>query len=267
MSLTDSNIHPSAVIHPTAKLHPSVKIGPYAVVGEQVELGEGCVLDAHAIIQGYCKAGSNNHFFSFTSIGGVTQDLKYYGEETWLHIGDNNIFREFCTVNRGTGHDKVVTTIGNHNTFLAYAHIAHDCVLGDHIIMSNNATLAGHVIVGDYAVLSGFCAVHQFCHIGAYAMIGACCYCSKDVPAFVLVAEKAGAVSPININKTGLKRAGFDSQSIAVLEQAFRVLYRSNLSLKDSLNKIESMMGQDNKKVIGLLLTSIKQSTRGILRK
>ena len=260
-------IHPTAVIHPSSQLGEDVRVGPYVIIGEHVILGDGCTVDSHASVHGFSTIGSNNHFFPYAAIGGQTQDLKYHGEETWLKIGDNNTFREFCTINRGTGHDKGITTIGSHNSFLAYSHVAHDCQIGDHVILSNNATLAGHVCVGNYAVLSGFSAVHQFGHIGAHAMIGAYCFCNQDIPAFTLIALKNGHAAPVSINKTGLKRRNFTAEKIQALEQAYKLLYRSQLKLDDSLDSIEALMNDDNKDVLSLFVTSIKLSTRGIKRR
>ena len=166
-------IHPTAIISPKAKLGAEVRVGPYCVIEAGVELGDHCVLHSHVVISGPCKIGRENEFFPFAAVGGKTQDLKYLGEPTWLEIGDRNVFRENCTIHRGT-HEEIPTRIGSDNLFLCYSHVAHDCQLGNHIILSNNGTLGGHVEVGDYAIVSGLAAIHQFCRIGCHSIIGGC---------------------------------------------------------------------------------------------
>ncbi len=259
------SIHPSAIISTSAVVAADVQIGAYAVVGDNVTLGEGCVLEHHAVIKANCRIGKNNHFFQFTSIGEQSQDLKYKGEETWLEIGDDNVFREFCTVNRGTGHDRSLTTIGSNNSFLSYTHIAHDCILGNNIVMSNNATLAGHVYIGDHVVFGGFSSVHQFCNIGNYAMIGAYSWCTQDVPAFVLVA-KNGETHPVSINTVGMNRKNFSDKEIATIRECFKLVYRKKLRLEEALAKIEAIITPETEKSIRIFTSSINRSKRGLLR-
>ena len=180
-------IHQTAIIHPTARIAEGVTIGPWTIIGEQVEIGEGTWIGPHVVIQGYTKIGKHNKIFQFSSLGEIPQDRKYQGEETFLEIGDNNVIREFCTFNRGTTQDKGITKIGNGNLFMAYVHIAHDCVIGNNAILANSTSLAGHVHVGDYANLGGFVGVFQFCRIGAYSFTTGSSMVVKDVPPFLKV--------------------------------------------------------------------------------
>ncbi len=251
-------IHPTAIIHETAKIAENVIIGPYSIVGKEVTIGEGSRLGPHVVIGDYTQIGKNNRFYQFSSIGEENQDKKYAGEPTKTIIGDGNVFRECCTVHRGTVQDKSVTQIGNDGWFMAYTHIAHDCVLGDNIIMSNNATLAGHVVVGDHVILSGFAKVHQFCKIGAHAFIGMDCAISKDIPPFILVAENA----PYGLNSEGLKRRGFSSESISELKKAYRLIYRKSLKVDEAIEELSQLSDEKVKDLINFL----KSATRGILR-
>ncbi len=251
-------IHPTAIIHETAKIAENVIIGPYSIVGKEVTIGEGSRLGPHVVIGDYTQIGKNNRFYQFSSIGEENQDKKYAGEPTKTIIGDGNVFRECCTVHRGTVQDKSVTQIGNDGWFMAYTHIAHDCVLGDNIIMSNNATLAGHVVVGDHVILSGFAKVHQFCKIGAHAFIGMDCAISKDIPPFILVAENA----PYGLNSEGLKRRGFSSESISDLKKAYRLIYRKSLKVDEAIEELSQLSDEKVKDLISFL----KNATRGILR-
>lgn len=224
-------IHPTAIIDPSANIAEDVEIGPYSIVGKEVSIDSGTVVGPHVVIGSYTTIGKNNRFFQFSSIGEENQDKKYAGEPTRTIIGDGNVFRECCTVHRGTVQDNSETRIGNNGWFMAYTHIAHDCVLGDNIIMSNNATLAGHVHVGDHVILSGFAKIHQFCKIGAHAFIGMDCAISKDIPPFVLVAENA----PYGLNSEGLKRRGFSAESISELKRAYRSIYRKSLKTEEAI--------------------------------
>ncbi|MRX28318.1 acyl-ACP--UDP-N-acetylglucosamine O-acyltransferase [Kangiella sp. HZ709] len=251
-------IHPTAIIHETAKIAENVIIGPYSIVGKEVTIGDGSHLGPHVVIGDYTQIGKNNRFYQFSSIGEENQDKKYAGEPTKTIIGDGNVFRECCTVHRGTVQDKSVTQIGNDGWFMAYTHIAHDCVLGDNIIMSNNATLAGHVVVGNHVILSGFAKVHQFCKIGAHAFIGMDCAISKDIPPFILVAENA----PYGLNSEGLKRRGFSSESISDLKKAYRLIYRKSLKVDEAIEELSQLSDEKVKDLINFL----KNATRGILR-
>ena len=252
-------IHSTAIIDPSVIIGSGTRIGPYCIVGAGVELGRDCYLQAHVIIMGPTKIGDHNEFYPYTSIGQQTQDLKYAGEPTYLEIGDNNCFREFVTVNRATApHGK--TIIGSHGNFLAYAHIAHDCVVGDHVIFSNNGTLAGHVTVGDYAIIGGLSAVHQFCRIGEHAMIGGCTKIVQDVPSFMIADGNPAEIR--GVNQAGLERRGFSIEEIKALREAYKTIYRSALNTAQAVEGLKHA----ESKVIQTLLTFIKESKRGIIR-
>ncbi|MDA8634340.1 acyl-ACP--UDP-N-acetylglucosamine O-acyltransferase, partial [Verrucomicrobiales bacterium] len=216
-----TNIHPTAVVDPGAELGEDVEIGPYCVIYSGVKIGDGSRLQNHVTIDGPTTIGKENTFFGYASIGQRSQDLKYEGEPTYLEVGNGNTFREFCTVNRGTA-PKSKTIIGSHGNFLAYSHIAHDCIVGDHVIFSNNGTLAGHVTVGDYAIMGGLTAVHQFCRIGAHAITGGCSKIVQDVPPYMIADGNPGKVRAIN--SVGLSRRGFSEESVAAIKRAQRVL-------------------------------------------
>ena len=260
--MTETRIHPTALIDPAARLGADVAVGAYAVIGAQVELGDGSRVGHHATIEGPSKIGPRNEFFPYAAIGFKTQDLKYKGEPTHLEIGEDNIFREFCTVHRGTGIGET-TTIGNGNLFLAYTHVAHNCVVGNKTIFSNNATLAGHVTVGDHAVISGLSAVHQFCRIGAHAIIGGCAKIVQDVPPF-LIADGNPAVLR-GVNHVGLERRGFIDSDIKALRRAYRTLADKTLNFSQSIEKIEAGDDASNAHVKELL-HFLKTTQRGVIR-
>ena len=255
-------IHPSAIIDPGARLGEGVSVGPYAVIGAEVELGEGCVVGPHCVITGPARIGRNNRFYAQCAIGGDPQDKKFAGERTELVIGDGNTFREFVTVNRGTGSGGGVTRIGNDNLILAYVHIAHDCVVGSHTVFSNNATLAGHVTVEDWVIMSGFAGVHQFCRIGEHAFVGMGCLVNGDVPPYVMVADKYA--EPRGINAEGLKRRGFDAERIAAIKRAYRAVYMSGKPLAEAKQELAES-AQDSGDV-RRMLEFIERSERGLLR-
>ena len=215
-------IHPSAVVSPKAKIGNNVRIGPFCVVGANVELGDDCVLHSHVVLEGHSTIGKGNEFFPFASIGGKTQDLKYVGEPTALEVGDHNVFRENTTVHRGT-FEELPTRIGSHNLLLCYAHVAHDCQLGDHIILSNSVGLAGHVIVEDHAIISGFAAAHQFCKIGKHAIVGGLSKVVQDVAPFMIVDGNPAATRGLNM--VGLQRRGFAEEDIRALKAAYKKLF------------------------------------------
>ena len=260
--MTESSLHPTAIIDPKAVLGANVQIGPYAVIGAGVELGDGCRVGHHATIEGPSRIGPRNEFFPYAAIGFKTQDLKYKGEPTCLEIGEDNVFREFSTVHRGTGvGDK--TIIGNGNLFLAYSHIAHNCVVGNHTIFSNNATLAGHVVVGDHAVISGLSAVHQFCRIGAHAIIGGCAKIVQDVPPY-LIADG----NPANlrgVNHIGLERRGFTEADIKALRRVYRILAEKTLNFSQAVEKIEASEDAAHPHV-QVLVDFFKTTQRGVIR-
>ena len=231
-------IHPTAIIDPHAELDSTVRVGPYAVVERDVRIGAQSEIAAHAVVSGPTTLGSGNHISSFANIGADPQDLKFQGERTELTVGDNNRFREYVSVHRGTSSGRGVTTIGNNNLFMAYAHVAHDCIIGNHVILANAATLGGHVDIGDKATLGGLVAVHQFTRIGAYSYIGGMSGISKDIPPFIIVAGIRNRMRVTGINKIGLQRNGFDEDSIKKLHKAFKIIFRTpDLLLEEALAK------------------------------
>ena len=227
-----STVHPSAIIDTGAKLADDVAVGPLAVIGADVEIGPGCRVDAHALVQGPTRIGKNNHIGAYASIGGNPQDKKYHGERSRLEIGDGNTFHEFVTINRGTAEGGGTTRIGDDNWIMAYVHVAHDCIVGSHTVLANNATLAGHVEVDDHVVLGGFAGVHQFCKIGAHAFAAMFSAINRDVPPFIYVAGQFAV--PRGVNAEGLKRRGFDAGRIAAIKRAYRTLYMSHKTLEDA---------------------------------
>ena len=256
-------IHPSAVVDPGARLGEGVRIGPFAYVGPEVEIGDGTVIGPHCTITGPTRIGRDNHFVGQAAIGGDPQDKKYKGERVELVIGDRNQVREFVTVNRGTGAGGGITRIGSDNMLLAYTHVAHDCIVGNHCVFSNNSTLAGHVTIEDWVIMSGFAGVHQFCRVGAHAFIGMGVLLSGDVPPFTMVAGDA-AGRPRGINSEGLKRRGFDADRIAAIKRAYRALYRSGLTLDEARQRVaEIAAGQAE---VAPFAEFIAGSGRGIVR-
>jgi UDP-N-acetylglucosamine acyltransferase len=226
-----------AVVSPQAHVAPDVEIGPFSIIGAGVSIESGTWIGPHAVIKGPAKIGKNNKIFQFASLGEDPQDKKYQGEKTWLEIGDRNVFREFCTVNRGTVLDRGITRIGNDNLFMSYSHVGHDCTLGDNIVMSNVATLAGHVEIGDWAILGGLSAVHQYSKLGAYCFIANNAAVTRDVPPYVMAVGQPA--DPHSINTVGLERRGFTPEQILNIRRAYRVLYRSKLKLEQALEKLE----------------------------
>ncbi len=234
-----SDIHPHAVVSSKARLGNRSRVGTYAVVGDDVELGEGCVLHPHAVIQGPARIGRENIFHPFCSIGGDPQDLKYAGERTELEIGDKNVFRECVTVSRGTKQGGGTTRIGSGSLVMAYAHVAHDCRVGDRTIFGNGATLAGHVIVEDHATINAYSAVHQFCRVGRHAYIGGFTVVTQDVAPFSKVVSARGTKC-YGVNSIGLERGGFDGDRIHVIEQAYRLLLRSKLNTSQAIERMRA---------------------------
>ena len=255
-------IHPTAIIAPSARLHESVEVGPYTVVGADVEIGAGSVIGPHVVIQGPTVIGRENRIFQFASVGDEPQDKKYAGEPTRLVIGDRNTIRECVTINRGTVQDQGETRIGNDNWIMAYVHIAHDCVLGDNIILANNVSLAGHCHVSDWVIFGGFSGLHQFCRVGAHAFLGKYAGLSQDVPAYVMVAGTPPA--PHGINSEGLKRRGFSAQQIANIRHAYKVLYRSGLKLVEAVAELERLAAKQPE--LEIFVASIRNSNRSIVR-
>lgn len=256
-----AKIHPTAVIDPRAAIGEGCEIGPYCVIGPEVELGADCWLQHHVSVSGPSRIGRGNRFFAFGSIGQQTQDLKYAGEPTHLAIGDGNCFREFVTVHRGTAPGSL-TRIGSGGNFLAYSHIAHDCIVGDGVIFSNNGTLAGHVEVGDYAVIGGLTAVHQFCRIGRHALTGGCSKIVQDVPPFLIADGNPAKVR--SYNKVGLERHGFSDDAMRAIKEAYRLIYRSELNLQQAVEQIRQEVPPGPE--VAQLLDFIANSPRGIIK-
>ena len=255
-------IHATAIVDATAELDSSVEIGAYSIIGANVKIDAGTRIAGHVMINGPTVIGKNNHIFQYSSLGEAPQDKKYNGEPTSLEIGDNNTIREFCTFNRGTVQDKNITKIGSDNWIMAYVHIAHDCQIGNHTILANNASLAGHVDINDYAILGGFTLIHQFCKIGSHVITAVGSVVFKDIPPYVTAAGYEA--KPHGINAEGLKRRGFSSESILQIKRAYKALYRNGLTLDEA--KIELATMQKNTPEIKLLTDFLNVSTRGIVR-
>ncbi|HVF35023.1 MAG TPA: acyl-ACP--UDP-N-acetylglucosamine O-acyltransferase [Candidatus Saccharimonadia bacterium] len=256
------SIHPTAQIDPGAKLGTGVTIGAFCVIGPRVELGDGTTVGPHVVIDGPTRIGANNRIFQFSSIGGAPQDKKYAGEPTELVIGDNNMIREFVTINRGTSQDTGVTRIGDDNWIMAYVHIAHDCIVGSHTIFANASSLAGHVCVDDYVILGGFTLVHQFCQIGAHAFTSMGSIINRDVPPYVTVA--GNFAEPKGINTEGLKRRGYTPERITSIKRAYKTLYKSGLTLTEAKAELGRQAVETAE--VRPLLAFLEASTRGILR-
>ncbi len=255
-------IHPKAIIEPGAVIGKNVSIGPWTHIAANVVVGDNCDIRSHVVINGPTKIGRNNRIFQFASIGEDCQDLKYTGEPTELIIGDNNTFRESCTIHRGTIQDNSLTQIGSNNLFMAYTHVAHDCMVGSHCIFANNASIAGHVHVGDYAIIGGMVGVHQFCHIGAHSFIAGNALVLKDVPAYVMASGQPA--KPFGLNSEGLKRRGFSKETILAIKRAYKLIYRKGLSVDEALAAITEMAEQSPE--LALFCKTIQESSRGIIR-
>lgn len=255
-------IHPTALIAPGARLAANVSVGPYSVIGEHVVIGSGTTVAAHVVIEGWTEIGCDNRIFQFTSIGASPQDLKYQGEETFLKIGDRNSIREFVTLNRGTPGGGGVTMIGNGNLFMAYSHVAHDCHVGNQVILANGATLAGHVEVEDHAILGGLSAVHQFCRIGRHTMISGGAMVAQDIPPYTVA--QGDRAKTVGLNLIGLKRRGFAEETVRGIKKAYRLIFRSGLRLEEALQKIAEDLEPSAE--LDHFINFIKDSQRGIAR-
>ena len=255
-------IDPRAVISPQAQIAADVRIGPFTVIAADVEIGAGTWIGPHAVINGPTRIGAGNKIFQFASLGDAPQDKKYKGEPTRLEIGDRNVFREFVTVNRGTTHDEGVTRIGSDNLLMAYSHVAHDCRLGDKIVLSNCATLGGHVEIGDWVIMGGLSAVHQFTKVGAHCFIANNAAVTRDVPPYVMAIGQPAV--PHSVNSEGLKRRGFTPGQILNIRRAYRLLYRSGLKLKTALEELEKAAATQEE--IRPFVEFIKRSERSIVR-
>jgi len=256
-------IDPTAVISSDAVLAAGVTVGPYAIVGPHVTIGAGTHIGPHVRIEGPTQIGERNQFVGQASVGTAPQDIKFKGEKTELRIGNDNVFREFVTLNRGTVGGGGITTIGSGNFFMAYAHVAHDCHVGDSTIFANNATLAGHVEVGDFSTIGAFSAVHQFCRVGDHAFIGGGSICTQDVLPFVKTVGNRPAKT-YGVNNIGLERKGFAKETIEALQRAYRILTRSKMLLQDALARIETELGFHAE--VRYLVEFVRESKRGVIR-
>lgn len=255
-------IHPSAVVSPHAELSPGVKIGPYSVIEDHVTIGRDTVIWPHVVVEGHTQIGERNRIYPFVSIGFPPQDIGYRGEDTRLIIGDDNIIREYATINRATTKQDWETVVGNENYIMAYAHIAHDCYLGNKIIMSNVATLGGHITIGDHAILGGQVAVHQFVRIGAYAFLGGKSGVDRDVPPFMVTAGERAKL--YGVNRTGLHRMGFSQETIDGLKKAYKIIWRDNKRFSDAISQVRREI--ESFPELEILLDFLDDSERGILR-
>lgn len=251
-----------AIIDPSAQIADNVTIGPWTIIGPDVVIGEGTEISSHVVVKGPTTIGKNNRIFQFCTIGEDCQDKKFKGEPTRLEIGDDNVFREACTVHRGTTQDNELTKIGSHNLFMVNVHIAHDVMMGDNCILANDTNIAGHVHIGDYVILGGASQVHQFVKIGAHSMCGTGSIVLKDVPAYVMA--NGNSAKPHGINIEGLKRRGFEKSDIRVLRSAYKSIYRKSLTLEEAMVEVKALEVESH--TVKLLVDSIESSTRGIIR-
>ena len=251
-----------AIVSPRAELAADVAVGPFSVIGPDVRIGPGTVVGPHVVINGPTTIGAGNRIHQFASLGDAPQDKKYAGEPTRLEIGDRNVFRESCTVNRGTTHDKGVTCIGDDNLFMAYSHVAHDCVVGSNTVFANCVSLAGHVEIGDWVILGGLSAVHQFCRIGPHAFLAGGAIVTRDVPPYIMVAGNHAA--PHAVNSEGLKRRGYSEEQVRAIREAYRLVYRCDLKLSEALERLEPPAAQ--RPEVRLFVDFIRSSTRSIVR-
>jgi UDP-N-acetylglucosamine acyltransferase len=255
-------IDPRAIVDPTARIAEDVEIGPFAVIGADVEIGAGCWIGPHAVVKGPTRLGRGNKVFQFASIGDAPQDKKYAGEPTRLVVGDRNVFREFCSINRGTVGGRGETRIADDCLFMAYSHVAHDCIIGSHCVMSNCTALAGHVDLGDWVILSGYAGIHQFCKIGAHAFLANNAAVTRDVPPYLLVA--GSPAEPKGVNSEGLKRRGFDAAQITNIKNAYRLFYRSGLKLAEATEQLRALVPQQPE--IAPFVDFLAASERSIIR-
>lgn len=254
-------IHPTAIVDPDAQLGVDVKIGPYAIIEKEVTIGDGSQIGPHAVVANGATLGKNCRVFKGAVIATEPQDLKFANEKTFVEIGDNTTIREFATVNRATSHS-YYTRVGNNCLLMAYSHVAHDCQIGNFCTIANSVNMAGHVIIGDYVGIGGLTAIHQFVHIGAHSFIGGGLRVSQDVPPFILAAGEP--IRFAGLNAVGLRRRGFTREQLDLLKQAYHIIYRENLKLKEAIQKIEQTLEQTPE--VQLIVEFLKQSERGIIR-
>jgi UDP-N-acetylglucosamine acyltransferase len=257
-----ANIHPTAQVAPQARLGEGVEVGAYAVIGPDVQIGANTRVGPHAVIEGPARIGADNQIFQFASVGSAPQDKKYKGEPTFLEIGDRNVIRECVTLNRGTAKEQGVTRIGSDNLLMAYAHVAHDCQIGNQCVLANNATLGGHVHLGDWVIMGGLSAIHQFCKVGAHAFIANNAAVTRDVPPYVMAVGQPAAAH--SVNAEGLKRRGFTPEQIRNIRNAFRLLYRSGLKLADATSQLAALAAEQPE--LKLIVEFLPLSTRSIVR-
>jgi UDP-N-acetylglucosamine acyltransferase len=255
-------IHPTAIIHPGAVVAADVQVGPYAIIGEHVAIGPGCWVGPHAVIEGWTEIGRDNRIFQFASVGAIPQDLKFRGEQSWLRIGDRNTIREFVTMHRGTADGGGETVVGHDNLFMAYAHVAHDCRVGNRVILANGATLAGHVQVDDHAILGGLSAAHQFTRIGCHVMVSGGAMVAQDIPPYTIA--QGDRARTIGLNLIGLQRRGFSEETIRGIKRAYKMIFRSGMRLEDALEKIAAEV-ESSPELQGFT-EFIRNSERGIAR-
>lgn len=256
------NIHATSVVHPSAEIAGGVEIGPYCIIGEHVKIGKGTKVKSHVTIDGWTEIGEECTFFPFSSIGEPPQDLKFKGEQSYLRIGRNNVFREFITLNRGTEQGGGATVIGDSNLFMAYCHVAHDCHIGNHVIMANAATLGGHITIADHAIVGGLSAIHQFVRIGRYAIVGGASAVPKDVPPFCNATGNRATLH--GLNSVGLKRHNFSEETIRELKKAYRIFFRSNLMLHEAMEQVGTEVNALPE--VQELVNFIGESKRGFCR-
>jgi UDP-N-acetylglucosamine acyltransferase len=256
------DIHPTAIVHPQARIGPGVQVGAYSLVGENVEIGKDTILESHVIVEGWTQIGERCHLFPFVSVGAAPQAVRYRGEPTRLTVGHENVIREFVTINRGTVEGGGETKVGNGNLIMAYSHIAHDCQIGNRVIMANSSTLAGHIYVEDFAIVGGLVAIHQFVRVGCYAIIGGASAVPQDVPPYMVAAGNRARL--FGLNNIGLKRHNFSESTMAVLKQAYRILFRSHLTLHKALDRVEKEVPEFPE--IRHLIDFLKKTKRGVCR-
>ena len=256
-------IHNTAIIDSSAQIAPDVCIGPYSIIGPNVTIGAGTKIHSHVVVSGYTHIGENNEIFQFASIGEVCQDLKYQGEDTWLEIGHHNKIRENCTLHRGTIQDNGVTKIGDHNLLMVNTHVAHDCIIGDHNIFANNVGIAGHVNIGNYVVVGGNSGIHQFCKVESYSMVGGASLILKDVPAYVMVSGNPAHAFGMNVE--GMRRKGWSKNVIQGLKEAFKLIYKANLTTEQAITQIRQEI-LPHVPEVQLFIDSVAESKRGIVR-
>ena len=257
-------VHPTSIIHPKSKIDDSVEIGPFCIIGEDVEIKKGSKLLSHIVLKGPTSIGEENIFYQFSTIGEDTPDKKFKGEKTKLEIGNRNIFREGVTVHRGTVQDNSITSIGSDNLFMAYSHVAHDCIVGDGNVFANNAGIAGHVSVGNNVTIGALTTIHQFCNIGDHSFIGMNTSINMDIPAYVKVAADPARV--IGLNSVGMTRNNITSDSISLIKKAYKLVYRKGLKIEEAIKKSKELNKKANDPFLNVFIQSLEVSERGILR-